>query len=136
MSYLLDTNVISEIRKGTRADSSVLSWFEANYEAGYFLSALVLGEIRKGIESLSRSNAQAAGRLDEWLNETRRTFEGRIIPIDREIAEEWGRMSATEPPPVIDGLMAATAVSRDLTLVTRNTADIERTGVSFINPFS
>ena len=76
-----------------------------------------------------------ARRLDAWLAETCRLFDGRIIPVDIDVAEEWGRMSASDPPPVIDGLLAATAVTRGLTLATRNTADIERTGVSWVNPF-
>ena len=128
--------MVSEIRKGSRADRAVLEWFEANRSGGYFLSSLVIGEIRKGIEMLGHSDANAARALGEWLDETCRLFDGRIIPVDREIAEEWGRMSANDPPPVIDGLMAATAVSRGLTLATRTITDIERTGVRHVNPFA
>jgi len=135
LSYLIDTNVISEIRKGRKANAAVLDWFEENQDEGYFLSTLVVGEIRKGIERLGPVNAKGARRLDAWLAETCRLFDGRIIPVDIDVAEEWGRMSASDPPPVIDGLLAATAVTRGLTLATRNTADIERTGVSWVNPF-
>lgn len=136
MSFLLDTNVVSEMRKGGNANPAVANWFAVNRDEGFFLSALVVGEIRKGIEMLRRSDPDSARALDGWLEETCSRFGGRIIPIDQEIAEEWGRISASDPPPAIDGLMAATAAVRDLTLATRNVADIERTGVRHVNPFA
>lgn len=135
MSYLLDTNVISEIRKGPRANESVAGWFAAHRESGFYLSSMVTGEIRKGIERLRLRDLSGAANLDQWLDETYRRFEGRIIPVSDQIAEEWGRLGAENPPPVVDGLIAATAKVHGLTLVTRNVADIERTGVRCLNPF-
>jgi predicted nucleic acid-binding protein len=136
LTFLLDTNVISEVRKGARADRSVLDWFKANGESGLYLSSIVIGEIRKGIESLRRRDPDGAGMLDDWLSEITLRFEDRIIPVDQAVAEEWGRISSFESPPVLDGLIAATAKARGLTLVTRNTADFERSGVRCVNPFS
>ncbi len=127
--------MISEIRKGVRANSAVVSWFENNYGAGYFLSSMVIGEIRKGIVRLEFQDPVSAAKLDGWLEETCRLFQGRIIGVDAEIAKVWGEISAKDPPPAIDGLMAATAIARDLTLVTRNEADVKRTGVRYLNPF-
>jgi len=135
LSYLLDTNVISELRKGKAADPAVTGWIEAMHGEGFFLSVLVVGELRKGIERLAGRDPESARALDDWLRGVQRRFEGRVIPIDTDIAEEWGRMSASDSPSVIDGLLAATALVKDLTLVTRNTADVERTGVALVNPF-
>jgi toxin FitB len=136
VSYLLDTNVISELRKGSRADHNVSSWFVGLGDDEIFLSALTLGEIRRGIESIRRRDAKTAGVLESWLGRIVDQHSARIVPIDRTIADEWGRMSTPDPLPVIDGLLAATAKVVGLTLATRNTADIERTDVSYVNPFS
>lgn len=136
MSYLIDTNVISELRKGKRADPGVVSWFEGLVDEEVFLSALTLGEIRRGIESIRRRDSAAAAALESWLGRISEAHRDRIVPIDRAIAEEWGRMNAPDPLPVVDGLLAATAKVVGLTLATRNTDDIARSGVSFLNPFS
>lgn len=136
MSFLLDTNVVSEMRKGGNANPALANWFAVNRDEGFFLSALVIGEIRKGIEMLRRSDSDSARAIDGWLEETCSRFGGRIIPVDQEIAEEWGRISASDPLPAMAGLMAATAAVRGLTLATRNVADIERTGVRHVNPFA
>jgi predicted nucleic acid-binding protein len=136
VSYLIDTNVISELRKADRADRKVVSWFAGLADEEVFLSALTLGEIRRGIESIRRRDPKAAGVLEGWLGRVTAQHDDRILPIDRAIAEEWGRMNVPDPLPVVDGLLAATAKVVGLTLATRNTADIERTGVSCVNPFS
>jgi len=135
VSYLIDTNVISELRKGKRANPGVVSWFEGLADEEVFLSALTLGEIRRGIESIRRRNAAAAAVLESWLGRIAEAHRDRIVPVDRAIAEEWGRMNAPDPLPVADGLLAATAKVVGLTLATRNTDDIASSGASFFNPF-
>lgn len=136
MSYLIDTNVVSELRKGDRADPDVAAWFAGLADGEVFLSALTLAEIRRGIESIRRRDPKSAAALESWLGRIADQHRNRILPVDRSIAEEWGRMNVPDPLPVIDGLLAATASVLGLTLATRNTADIERTGVSCVNPFS
>ena len=137
MSYfLLDTNVISELRKGQRADSSVTSWFAQIADEEIFLSVVTIGEIRRGVESVRRRDPDSAASLDRWLARVSEAHGERILPIDRAIAEEWGRMNAPDPLPVIDGLLAATASVLGLTLVTRNVADVEATGVELLDPFA
>lgn len=135
MSYLLDTNVISELRKGQRADANVTAWFADVAEEEIFLSVLTIGEIRRGIESVRRRDPDSAAALDRWLNLLSEAHGERVIPIDRTITEEWGRMSVPEPLPVVNGLLAATARVMGLTLVTRNVADIEDTGADLLDPF-
>lgn len=132
MSYLLDTNVISELRKGERADADVVSWFAGLADEEVFLSVLTIGEIRRGIENVRRRDADSAAALDRWLALLSEAHGDRILPIDRAIAEEWGRMNVPDPLPVIDGLLAATARVLGLTLVTRNIADVKGTGVELL----
>jgi predicted nucleic acid-binding protein len=136
VSYLLDTNVISELRKGDRADPGVATWFAALADEEVFLSVLTLGEIRRGIENIRRRDAETAGVLESWLGRVAAQHADRIIPVDRAIAEEWGRLNVPDPLPVVDGLLAATARVVGLTLVTRNTADLGRAGVGCVNPFA
>lgn len=136
MSYLLDTNVISELRKGKRADASVTAWFACVAEEEIFLSVLTIGEIRRGIESVRRRDPDSAAALDRWLNLVSEAHADRVVQIDRAIAEEWGRMNVPDPLPVVDGLLAATARILGLTLVTRNVADVEATGVQVLDPFA
>lgn len=136
MSYLLDTNVISELRKGERANPKVLSWFAGVAEEEVFLSVLTIGEIRRGIESVRRRDPDAAASLDRWLALLSEAHGDRILPLDRAIAEEWGRMNVPDPLPVVDGLLAATARVLGLTLVTRNVADVEGAGVEMLDPFA
>ena len=135
MSYLIDTNVISELRKGKRADPGVISWFASLADEEVFLSVLTLGEIRRGIESIRRRDTTAATALESWLGRITEAHRDRIVPVDRAMAEEWGRINAPDPLPVVDGLLAASAKVAGLTLATRNTGDIARSGVSFFNPF-
>lgn len=135
MSYLVDTNVISELRKGRRAHPSVSSWFAGLAEEEVYLSVLTLGEIRRGIESIRRRDSAAAAALESWLGRISDAHRDRVLPLDRAIAEEWGRMNAPDPLPVVDGLLAATAKVTGLTLATRNTDDVARSGVKLLNPF-
>ena len=136
MSYLVDTNVISELRKGERADAAVRAWVETVADAEIFLSVLTVGEIRQGVERIRRRDPAAALVLDSWLALVVETHRERLLPVDRLVAEEWGRMSAPDPLPVIDGLLAATASVAGLTVATRNVGDFERAGVDFVDPFA
>jgi predicted nucleic acid-binding protein len=135
LSYLLDTNIISELRKGDRADPKVVAWFDGLADEEIYLSVLTIGEIRRGIESVRRRDPDSALALDSWLARLSEDHHDRILPIDRAISEEWGRMSVPDPLPVIDGLLAATAKVKGLTFATRNVADVERAGVEILDPF-
>ena len=135
MSFLIDTNVISEIRKGNRCDPGVATWWAEVAEDDLWLSALVLGEIRKGVELARRRDPQKAAALEAWLGEVVAGFADRVLPVDAAVADEWGRMNAIRPVPVIDALLAATAKANGLTLVTRNEADVAGIGVEVLNPF-
>jgi hypothetical protein len=99
-------------------------------------SVLVIGEIRRGIDLLRRRDRQQAASLERWLERVRGEFAGRLFDVDERVAEEWGRLNVPDPLPVVDGLLVATAKVHGLTLVTRNTAQIARTGVPLLNPFS
>jgi hypothetical protein len=136
VSFLIDTDVISELRKRDRVDEGVEQWFSDVDDAEVFLSVLTVGEIRRGIESIRRRDRDRALALSRWLHALVTQFESRLLPVDRNVAEEWGRLNAAATLPVIDGLLAATARVHSLTLVTRNTRDVSRTGVQCFNPFS
>ena len=135
MGYLIDTNVLSELRKQERADRSVLRWYAGIRGDDLYLSVLVVGEIRNGIERLRRRDPEAAGRLEIWLASVQTDLAGRILPVTTGIADCWGRLRVPDPLPVIDALLAATALEHDLILVTRNERDVARTGVRVLNPF-
>ena len=136
--FLLDTNVISELVR-SEPDAKVLRWIDETDESILFLSVLTLGEIRNGIERLNPGRRR--GRLESWLTvDLRLRFEDRILAVNEAIAERWGALSATaakkgRPVPVIDGLLAATALHHDLMLVTRNDTDVRETGVPALNPW-
>jgi len=136
--FLLDTNIVSELIK-SHPDAKVVGWIEETGEALLFLSVLTLGEIRIGIERLNLGRRR--GRLESWLKlDLRARFRNRILPIDDRVAERWGALSAAaaangKPVPVIDGLLAATAMHHDLILVTRNTPHPAGTGVPTLNPW-
>ncbi len=136
MSYLLDTNVISELRKGDRANPNVTAWFAGLADEEVFLSVLTIGEVRRGIESVRRRDPDSAAALDRWLALLSEAHRDRILPIDRAIAEEWGRMNVPDPLSVIDGLLAATARVFGLALATRNVADVEGVDVDLLDPFT
>lgn len=135
MEYLIDTNVASELRKAGAAHPHFIKWSTRVDQSAMFLSVLVVGEIRRGIENVRRKDPAQARALDAWCSGIVAAFNGRIVPITQEIAETWGRLSAPDKLPVVDGLLAATAIVHNLTLVTRNTRDVARTGVKLLNPF-
>ena len=135
MNFILDTNIVSEARKGSRADAGVRRWLDAVDTENLYLSVLVVGEVRQGIEGLRRRDPVQAGHLETWLLGLRRRYADRILSVDQEIAEEWGRMNAPDPVSTRDSLMAATAKVRGMTFVTRNVADVEGTGARLLNPF-
>jgi toxin FitB len=136
--FLLDTNVLSELIK-PKPDGNVLRWIEETDESILFLSVLTLGEIRNGIARLGHGARRA--KLESWLQADLRTrFQGRLLPINEAIADRWGTISARaaakgKPVPVVDGLIAATALHHNLTLVTRDSSDVAGTGVGTVNPW-
>lgn len=135
MSLLLDTNVLSELRKGPRAAPEVLAWFAGIDDKSIHISVLVLGEIRRGIEKLRLRDPRSAVSLDQWYQELVTDHADRILGVDQNVAEAWGRLNVPDPLPAIDGLLAATAWVHHLTLVTRNIGDVSRAGVPCLNPF-
>jgi predicted nucleic acid-binding protein len=135
MNSLIDTNIISEVRKGARCDAHVSAWYASIADEDLFLSTLVLGEIRQGIELERSRDAGKAVVLERWLREVESAFGGRVLGIDNAISGQWGRMAAIRPVPVVDGLLAATALTNGLTLVTRNDRDVAGLGATVLNPF-
>jgi toxin FitB len=132
--FFLDRNVISEHRNRSQYDPAVARWYRGVREDEIFLSVLVTGEIRQGIERLRPRNSRHAQVLENWLAELLRSFGDRILPVEERTAQHWGA-SRRKTFPVIDSLLAGTAVAHNLTLVTRNIRDIERSGVRRLDPF-
>ena len=136
--FLLDTNVISELIK-PRPEANVTSWIEGTDESLLFLSVVTLGEIRRGIAGLPQSRRRVT--LEAWFDkDLQARFEDRILPIDQEVADRWGLLTAAALNsgivlPVIDGLLAATALEHNLTFVTRDTGQIPSMGVAVFNPW-
>jgi predicted nucleic acid-binding protein len=133
--YLLDTNVVSETRKGRRINPHVLAWFESVDDDALFLSVLVVGEIRKGIEQARPKDSVKARALEKWLNGLEQQYGDKILPVTPTVADQWGRLSAIRPLSTVDALLAATAIVHDLTLTTRNVTDVAQTGAVLFNPF-
>ncbi|CAN7634495.1 type II toxin-antitoxin system VapC family toxin [Neorhizobium sp. LjRoot104] len=130
--YLVDTNIVSEARRGTL---EAVSWLRSVDPLSVHLSALTLGEIMRGIALKQKADPRAAAHLTEWLRKLRHDHIDRILPITDEISVEWGRIAAIRPRGDIDGLIAATAIVHDLILVTRNVKDFEDTAAALINPW-
>jgi predicted nucleic acid-binding protein len=136
MGFLIDTNVLSELRKKERANLGVQQWFVNVAGEELYLSAMVIGEVRNGIERLRPRDPIAAANLERWIAKVQVDMAGQILPVTTAIADRWGRLNAPDPLSVVDSLLAATALEHDLTLVTRNVVDIQRTGVRWLNPFT
>jgi predicted nucleic acid-binding protein len=135
MSYLLDTNIVSEtIRRNP--NKPLIAWLDHIPGEALFVSVLTFGEIRKGIEALADGKRREKLRI--WLeHELPAWFEGRVLPVDLAVADRWGRLlaEASRPVPTIDSLLAATALHHELRLVTRNSGDFDYPGLEVINPF-
>lgn len=134
MSWLLDTNIVSELRKGDRADPALRAWFRDIDDSEVFTSVLVLGEIRRGIESIRRRDRAAALALEQWLIRLATGFGERVLAVDARVADRWGTLNVPDPIPTVDGLLAATAIIHDLVLVTCNPRDVASTGCRVLDP--
>ena len=136
--FLLDTNCVSELVR-VKPDPRVLEWMEAADESLLHLSVLTLGEIRKGLAALSHSRRRT--RLEAWLEvDLRSRFSGRILPVDAAVADRWGLLAAQARRngatlPIVDGLLAATALHHNLTIVSRNASDFAAAQVPVLNPW-
>ena len=137
--YLVDTNVISEARKKTKANRGVRSFFKQviEYEARVFMSVVSVGELRRGVESIRyRGDTRQANQLEKWLANLLVEYQDHILDINQDIAQLWGRLRAPHPENALDKQIAATALIYELTVVTRNHRDFVKTGVRVLNPFT
>ena len=137
--YLVDTDVISEARKGERANAGVRAFFRmaSRNGAALFLSAVTVGELRQGTEIIRyRGDKPQAARLERWLDRITSDYADSILPFDEDAAQVWGRLRVPHPENPLDKQIAATALIYDLTVATRNTGHYEPTGVRVVNPFT
>ena len=135
MSYLVDTNVVSELRKKHRANPQVAAWFGQHVPHELFLSVLTISELRRGAARMRRRDPAAGKALDTWVTSVEDQYRGRLLPVDRTVAEKWGELGVQATIPVVDGLLAATALVHDLVVVTRNVRHIAPTGARCLDPF-
>ena len=134
--YLLDTNVISELRKGGRANHGVTAFFATLAAEEIYLSVVTIGQIRRGLENVrAQGDREQAGRLEAWLDKVVTDFSDRILEFDLDCAQVWGKLMSPHPQHAIDKQIAAIALIYDLTVVTRNTDDFVSSGVRSLNPF-
>lgn len=135
MKVLVDTNVISELKRGANAAPRVVAWFAAIAPQNIFTSVIVLGEIRRGIELVARRDKQQADALERWYALVRERLGNRVLAVDESVMALWARISVPNMLPAFDGLIAATALAHGLTIATRNMQDYRRAGVEVINPW-
>lgn len=133
--YLLDTDVISELRR-SRPHPAVAAWFEGIGQADVVLSVLTLGEIHQGIVRLGRRDPDQAAVLADWLGRLERGYADRILPVTAAVARRWAELNAVRSLPVIDSLIAATAIEHGAVLATRNVRDLAGVDLSMVNPFN
>jgi predicted nucleic acid-binding protein len=136
--FLVDTDVISEARKGDKANPGVREFFgnASRNNIDLFLSVITIGELRQGVENIRhRGDSAQAARLERWLDRLTVDYADAILPFDQDMAQIWGRLRAPRPENPLDKQIAATALIHDLTVVTRNTDHYEPTGVKIVNPF-
>lgn len=135
--FLIDTNVVSELRKGKKANAGVRAFWQQTDPAALFISVVTIGELRRGVENLrARGDLPQARQLEAWLDEVLTGYAERILDFDRDCAQIWGKLMSPHAQHPLDKQIAAIALLHDLTVVTRNTADYAGTGVKLLNPFS
>jgi predicted nucleic acid-binding protein len=135
VNVLVDTNVVSELKRGRKAAPRVVKWFSEIPPERVFTSVIVLGEIRRGIELVARRDKAQAGILEDWYASIRRRLGDRVLPVDEPVMAAWARISVPDMLPTYDGLIAATALVHGLTVVTRDTEDYRRARVPVIDPW-
>lgn len=136
--YLIDTNIISEVRKGKKANPGVIAFFQKaiTERIPVFLSVITIGELRRGVELIRyRGDLQQASQLEQWLEQILKNYRDYILLLDEEIAQLWGRLRVPNPENALDKQIAATALLHDLTIVTRNHKDFSSAGINTLNPF-
>ena len=136
MSFLLDTNVLSELRRGLQADKNVLAWDRTVSETERFTSIIVIAELMKGAQLRSRRDVGGGAVLEQWIERIIEEFAHRILTVDIAVSSVWARLMAQRSRPPIDMLIAATAIAHGSRLVTRNVTDFEGTGVALLNPWT
>lgn len=136
--YLLDTNIVSELRKGDRANPSLVAWYQARDKRELYLSVITLAELRRGIALIGHRDPRQAESLDQWCRTLQRGFSraGHLLTLRPAEALAWGKLMAIRPPPILDAFLAATSKPHNLTLVTRNEADFAGLPVTVENPFT
>jgi toxin FitB len=136
VNVLVDTNVVSELKRGRNAAAAVTTWFAAMPPEQVFTSVVVLGEIRRGIELMARRDKPQAEVLGRWYASMRQRLGPRVLAVDEPVMMVWSRITVPDMLPAYDGLIAATALIHDLTIATRNTADFRRVGARVVDPWN